>query len=49
MNRRIILKCIIQKECEYVDLIKLVVIQIPYDLNTILYVHILGVELYRFS
>jgi hypothetical protein len=49
VNGRIILKCIVRKEYEYVGLIQLVVIHIPYNLNTILYVHIRGVEFGRFS
>jgi len=49
MDGRIILKCILHKEFEYMDFIQLVVIHISYNFNTNLYVHAPSVDLYRFS
>jgi len=49
MDRRIILKCILHKEFEYLDLIQLVIIHISYNFNTNLYAHKPKVDLYRFS
>jgi len=49
MDGRVILKCILHKEFEYMDLIQLVVIHISHNFNTHLYVPIPRVDLYRFS
>ena len=49
MDGRIILKCILHKEFEYMDLIQLLIIHISYNFNTNLYVHKPRVDLCRFS
>jgi len=39
MDGRIILKCILHKEFEYIDLIQLVIIHISYNFNTNLFIY----------